>query len=88
MITKETKQDIILKHGGSANNSGVSEVQIAILTARINDLTQHFDHHKKDHHGRRGLIQMVSKRRALLDFLIKTDIRRYRAIISALGLRK
>jgi small subunit ribosomal protein S15 len=88
MITKETKQELIVKHGGSAANTGVSEAQIAILTARINDLTSHFEHHKKDHHGRRGLIKLVAKRRALLDYLIMTDISRYRAIIAALGLRK
>ncbi len=88
MITKEEKAGIIEKFGGETKNSGKAEVQIALLTARINDITQHLLSHKKDNHSRRGLIKLVSKRRKLLDYLIKTDIERYRAILKALKLRK
>lgn len=88
MINKETKADIITKHGENNQDTGKCEVQIAILTARINDLTHHLEIHKKDHHSRRGLIEMVSKRRKLLDYLSRKDISRYRSIISALSLRK
>ena len=88
MILKEQKAEIIKKHGGNAENTGESEVQVAIFTARINDLTHHLELHKKDHHTRRGLIKLVSKRRKLLAYLSKTDILRYRKIISALSLRK
>lgn len=88
MITKEKKAELVENFGGNTNNSGKSEVQIAILTARINDLTQHLEHHKKDHHSRRGLITLVSKRRSLLDYLAGRDISRYRRIIADLSLRK
>ena len=88
MINKEQKAEIVGKHGSSASDTGKPEVQVAILTSRINDLTGHLETHKKDHHSRRGLIQMVSKRRRLLDYLAKTDISRYREIIAALSLRK
>ncbi len=88
MIYQEQKAEIIQKHGGSPANTGVSEVQVAIFTARINDLTHHLESHKKDHHSRRGLIQLVSKRRKLLSYLSRTDITRYRQIIAALSLRK
>lgn len=87
-MTKEEKLEIISKYGKDANDSGKSEVQIALLTKRINDLTSHFDVHKKDHHSRRGLMMMVGKRRRLLDYLIKKDIARYRAIIKELNIRK
>jgi small subunit ribosomal protein S15 len=87
-MTKEEKLEIISKYGKDANDSGKSEVQIALLTKRINDLTSHFDAHKKDHHSRRGLMMMVGKRRRLLDYLIKKDIARYRAIIKELNIRK
>ncbi|MBE0551668.1 MAG: 30S ribosomal protein S15 [Ignavibacterium sp.] len=87
-MTKEEKLEIILKFGKDTNDSGKSEVQIALLTKRINDLTSHFDAHKKDHHSRRGLMMMVGKRRRLLDYLIKKDIARYRAIIKELNIRK
>jgi small subunit ribosomal protein S15 len=87
-MTKEEKLEIISKFGKDSNDSGKSEVQIALLTKRINDLTSHFDVHKKDHHSRRGLMMMVGKRRRLLDYLIKKDIARYRAIIKELNIRK
>ena len=87
-MTKEEKLEIISKFGKDTNDSGKSEVQIALLTKRINDLTSHFDAHKKDHHSRRGLMMMVGKRRRLLDYLTKKDIERYRAIIKDLNIRK
>ena len=87
-MTKEEKLEIVKKYGKDANDSGKSEVQIALLTKRINDLTSHFDAHKKDHHSRRGLMMMVGKRRRLLVYLTKTDIARYRAIIKELNIRK
>jgi small subunit ribosomal protein S15 len=87
-MTKEEKLEIVSKFGKDSNDSGKSEVQIALLTKRINDLTSHFDVHKKDHHSRRGLMMMVGKRRRLLDYLIKKDILRYRAIIKDLNIRK
>jgi small subunit ribosomal protein S15 len=87
-MTKEEKLEIISKFGKDTNDSGKSEVQIALLTKRINDLTSHFDAHKQDHHSRRGLMMMVGKRRRLLDYLIKKDIARYRAIIKELNIRK
>lgn len=87
-LTKEEKQELITEHGKATNDSGTAEVQIAILTARINKLTSHFSEHKKDHASRRGLMQMVGKRRRLLDYLIKKDITRYRAIIKKLNIRK
>ena len=75
-------------HGRTAGDTGSPEVQIAILTARINDLTDHFKANPKDHHSRRGLLKMVGQRRGLLAYLKKTDIERYRALIEKLGLRK
>ena len=87
-MTKEQKLEIIKKYGSSEKDSGKSEVQIALLTKQINDLTGHFDVHKKDHHSRRGLMMMVGKRRRLLDYLMKKDISRYRAIIKDLNIRK
>ncbi|AFH48355.1 Ribosomal protein S15 [Ignavibacterium album JCM 16511] len=88
MITKERKLEIIKKFGKDEKDSGRPEVQIALLTERINDLTSHFESHKKDHHSRRGLMMMVGKRRRLLDYLMKKDIERYRAIIKELNIRK
>lgn len=88
MITKDQKAEIVEKFGENNNDSGKSEVQIAVLTARINDLTQHLVSNKKDHHSRRGLIQMVSKRRRLLNYLAKSDIGRYRQVLADLSLRK
>ena len=87
-MTKEEKLEVIKKYGQKENDSGRSEVQIALLTKRINDLTDHFDKHKKDHHSRRGLMMMVGKRRRLLVYLTKKDIARYRAIIKDLNIRK
>ncbi len=87
-MTKEEKLEIVQKFGKDPKDSGKSEVQIALLTKRINDLTAHFNVHKKDHHSRRGLMMMVGKRRRLLDYLMKKDISRYRAIIKELNIRK
>jgi len=87
-MTKEEKLGIVRKFGSSEKDSGKSEVQIALLTKRINDLTDHFNTHKKDHHSRRGLMMMVGKRRKLLDYLMEKDIERYRAIIKELNIRK
>ena len=87
-MKNEEKLEIIKKYGTSEKDSGRSEVQIALLTQRINDLTGHFNTHKKDHHSRRGLMMMVGKRRRLLDYLAKKDIERYRSIIKDLNIRK
>jgi small subunit ribosomal protein S15 len=87
-MTKEQKLEIVQKFGENAKDSGKAEVQIAILTGRINELTEHFNMHKKDHHSRRGLMMMVGKRRRLLDYLMKKDISRYRAVIQELNIRK
>jgi len=87
-ITKELKQELLQKYGKSPNDSGRPEVQIAILTASINNLSEHFASHKLDHHSRVGLLRMVGKRRRLLDYLTKQDIERYRKIIQELNIRK
>lgn len=87
-ITSEQKRTIIEKYGKSSADSGSTEAQIALLTSRINDLTDHFKFHKKDHHSRNGLLKMVGQRRRLLDYLAKKDITRYRELITDLGLRK
>ena len=87
-MTKEEKLEIVKKFGANEKDSGKSEVQIALLTKRINDLTSHFDKHKKDHHSRRGLMMMVGRRRRLLDYLSRKDINRYRAVIKELNIRK
>jgi small subunit ribosomal protein S15 len=81
------KNDIIAKYRLHENDRGSTPVQIALLTWRINDLTDHFRAHKKDHHSRRGLLKMVGKRRSLLDYLKRTDVERYRSLIEDLGLR-
>ena len=88
MISKEKKAAIIEEYGRKAGDTGSPEVQIAILTARINDLTDHFKANPKDHHSRRGLLKMVGQRRGLLAYLRKKDIERYRTLIERLGLRK
>ena len=88
MITSEQKKQIVEKFGANSADTGESKVQIALLTARINDLTEHFKNNPKDHHSRRGLLKMVGQRRGLLAYLRKTDIERYRALIERLGLRK
>lgn len=88
MLLKEEKNSIIGEHSRHEGDTGSPEVQIALLTKRINDLTEHLKTHKKDHHSRRGLLVMVGKRRNLLNYLIKKDINRYRNIIEKLGIRK
>lgn len=88
MIDKQQKSDIIAQNARSEKDTGSPEVQIAILTKRIVELTEHCKIHSKDAHSRRGLLQMVGKRRNLLNYLMKKDIERYRAIISKLELRK
>jgi len=82
------KQEIIEEYKMSENDTGSPEVQVAILTARINYLNEHLKVHKKDHHSRRGLLKMVGQRRGLLKYLAKKDVERYRTLISKLGLRK
>ena len=88
MMRKEEKQEIIQQNKTHEGDTGSPEVQIAILSKRINDLTEHLKVHKKDHHSRRGLLQMVGKRRSMLNYLAKKDINRYRELIAKLGLRK
>ncbi len=87
-MLKSEKEAIIKEYATHEGDTGSPEVQIAILTKRINDLTEHLKTHKKDHHSRRGLFKMIGQRRSLLDYLIKVDIERYRAIIARLGIRK
>jgi small subunit ribosomal protein S15 len=86
--TTVNNKEIISKHARGANDTGSPEVQVALLTARINHLTEHFKTHKKDHHGRRGLLKLVSQRRSLLDYLKRKDSERYTALLGALELRK
>ncbi|MCX7945814.1 MAG: 30S ribosomal protein S15 [Hydrogenophilus sp.] len=88
MLDKETKAKIIAEFGRNANDTGSPEVQVALLTARINQLQPHFAVHKKDFHSRRGLLKIVSQRRRLLDYLKRSDPDRYVALIQRLGLRK
>ena len=88
MISKEKKAEIIAAYGRTANDPGSPEVQIAILTERIAELTEHLKTHQKDHHSRRGLLKMVGQRRGLLDYLKKTNIDGYRSLIERLGIRK
>ena len=88
MITKEQKEQIIKDFGTHEGDTGSPEMQIALLTYRINDLNEHFAVHKKDHHSRRGLLKMVGQRRNMLAYLKKKDITRYRELIARLGLRK
>ncbi len=88
MITKEKKQAIIKEFARTEGDTGSPEVQVAVLTERINELTEHLKVNHKDHHSRRGLLKMVGKRRGLLDYLKAKDIERYRALIEKLGLRK
>jgi small subunit ribosomal protein S15 len=87
-ITKEQKAEIVTKYGKNGKDTGTPEVQIALLTARINDLTPHFEKFGKDHHSRVGLLKMVGKRRRLLDYLQEKGIERYRKIIAELQIRK
>jgi len=87
-LTAEAKREIVAKHGRWDADTGSTEVQVALLTARINELTEHLREHKKDHHSRRGLLMLVGKRRRLLKYLQKSDIDRYRSLIQELGLRR
>jgi small subunit ribosomal protein S15 len=88
MIAKETKAELIKTYGRTPEDTGSPEVQIAILTTRINELTEHLKINQKDHHSRRGLLKMVGQRRGLLDYLKKKDIEVYRSLIEKLGIRK
>ena len=88
MISKEKKQQIIQEYGRREGDTGSPEVQIAVLTERIRELTEHLKENPKDHHSRRGLLKMVGQRRGLLAYLKSKDIERYRALIARLGLRK
>ena len=88
MITKEKKTAIINEYATCANDTGSPEVQVAVLTARIQELTEHLKANPKDHHSRRGLLKMVGQRKGMLSYLKKKDINRYRALIERLGLRK
>ena len=87
-LTKEVKQELIDQHGRNAQDTGSAEVQIAMLTRRINDLTEHLRTHPKDHHSRRGLLTLVGRRRRFLDYLQRKDLEGYRALIKELGLRR
>lgn len=87
-VTAEKKQEIIESNARAKGDTGSPEVQVAILTERINNLTEHFKGHHKDNHSRRGLLMMVNKRRSLLDYLKRKDVDRYNALIQKLGLRK
>ncbi|MBQ1290321.1 MAG: 30S ribosomal protein S15 [Lachnospiraceae bacterium] len=88
MISKEKKTEIIEKYGRQPGDTGSPEVQIAILTERIRELTEHIKQNPKDHHSGRGLLMLVGQRRGLLDYLKRTDIEKYRALIAQLGIRK
>ena len=88
MMTTERKAEIIKEYGRTPNDTGSPEVHVALLTERINVLTEHLKENKKDHHSRRGLLKMVGKRRGLLDYLKKNDLEGYRALIAKLGIRK
>ena len=88
MITKERKAEIIAEYGKTPTDTGSTEVQVALLTERIRELTEHLKEHDKDHHSRRGLLKMVGQRRGLLDYLKKNDIEAYRSLINRLGIRK
>ncbi len=88
MLTLEQKKDIIKKYGKSENDTGSTSVQIALLTARISYLTEHFKEHKHDHHSRRGLLKLVGSRRHLLDYLKAKKVNQYRELIIELGIRK
>jgi small subunit ribosomal protein S15 len=87
-LTAERKQEIVNQFGTDAQDTGSTRVQVALLTARINDLTEHLRAHTKDHHSRRGLLMLVGRRRRLLNYLAKNDLEAYRALIAELGLRR
>ena len=88
MMTTEKKLAIIKEYGKNEQDTGSPEVQVALLTARINELNEHFKNHPKDHHSRRGMLKMIGQRRGLLAYLKEIDIERYRSLIERLGLRK
>ena len=88
MISKEVKAQLTAEYGRTPNDTGSPEVQVAILTARIQELTEHLKANPKDHHSRRGLLKMVGKRRGLLDYIKENDVNEYRALIEKLGIRK
>ncbi len=87
-LTKEQKTELIGKYGRSATDTGSAEVQVALLTERINELTGHLREHAKDHHSRRGLLKLVGQRRRMLRYLERNDLERYRALVAELGLRR
>lgn len=87
-LTQERKRELIAQFGDSETDTGKTEVQVALLTERINQLTDHLRSHRKDHHSRRGLLMLVGRRRRFLDYLQHEDLERYRALIAALGLRR
>jgi small subunit ribosomal protein S15 len=87
-LTKETKQEIVRQHGASDADTGSTKVQVALLTKRINDLTEHLRAHPKDHYSRRGLLKLVGRRRRFLNYLQRNDLEGYRALIKELGLRR
>jgi len=86
-ITREKKRELVGKYGRSENDTGSAEVQVALMTERINELTEHLRTHTKDHHSRRGLLMLVGKRRRLLRYLERSDVERYRTLVADLGLR-
>ena len=88
MITPERKKEVIAEYATKKDDTGSPEVQIAVLSERITNLTEHFKNHVKDNHSRRGMIKMVSQRRGLLDYMKKTDVKRYEQLIARLGLRR
>ena len=88
MISKEKKQAIIAEYARTPDDTGSPEVQVAVLTARIQELTEHLKNNQKDHHSRRGMYKMIGQRRGLLDYLMKTDLEGYRALIEKLGIRR
>ena len=87
-LTQERKQELVEKFGASAADTGKTEVQVALLTERINELTEHLRTHRKDHHSRRGLLMLVGQRRRLLNYLQRDDLERYRSLVKELGLRR
>jgi small subunit ribosomal protein S15 len=87
-LTAEDKQEIVAKFGKDENDTGATQVQVALLTRRINDLTEHLREHKHDHHSRRGLLMLVGQRRRFLNYLQKHDLKGYRKLVKDLGLRK
>jgi small subunit ribosomal protein S15 len=87
-LTQERKQELVTKYGDSETDTGKTEVQVALLTERINELTEHLRAHRKDHHSRRGLLMLVGRRRRFLNYLQRSDLERYRSLIRELGLRR